>query len=69
MIEVPSEPAADRAENGACCRAPMIEQHRCAIRSLTAQHGIRDGRVFGCMARLGADDTSDVDLSASLDGE
>ena len=45
---------------------PLIESNRSEILALAGRHGIRDVRVFGSMARGGADDASDVDLLVSL---
>ena len=42
--------------------SPLIEASRTALRALVARHGLRNGRVFGSMARGDDDDTSDVDL-------
>ena len=42
--------------------SPLIEASRIALRALVARHGLRNGRVFGSMARGDDDDTSDVDL-------
>ena len=42
--------------------SPLIEASRTALRELVARHGLRNGRVFGSMARGDDDDTSDVDL-------
>ena len=42
--------------------SPLIEAHRAALRELVARHGLRNGRVFGSMARGDDDDSSDVDL-------
>lgn len=42
--------------------SPLIEAHREALRALVARHGLRNGRVFGSMARGDADEASDVDL-------
>lgn len=41
---------------------PLIESHRDALRSLVARHGLKNGRVFGSMARDDAHEASDVDL-------
>ena len=42
--------------------SPAIEENRSAIRALIAHHGLRNGRVFGSMARGDDDAMSDVDL-------
>ncbi len=42
--------------------SPFVEANRTALRALVARHGLRNGRVFGSMARGDDDDTSDVDL-------
>ena len=42
--------------------SPLIEASRTALRALVARHGLRNGRVFGSMARGDDDNTSDVDL-------
>ena len=42
--------------------SPLIEASRTALRALVARHGLRNGRVFGSMARGDDDETSDVDL-------
>ena len=44
----------------------LIESHRAEIRALAEQHGLRDVRIFGSMARGDADDASDVDLLVTL---
>lgn len=41
---------------------PLIESRRSALRALIEQHGLRNGRVFGSMARDDADPASDVDI-------
>ncbi|MDD5297613.1 MAG: nucleotidyltransferase family protein [Rhodocyclaceae bacterium] len=40
----------------------LIESHRAALRDLLARHKLKNGRVFGSMARDDADEASDVDL-------
>lgn len=44
----------------------LIENNRARILALADRHGVRNVRIFGSMARGDADDTSDVDLLASL---
>jgi predicted nucleotidyltransferase len=41
---------------------PLIDLHRREILELAARYGVTDVRVFGSMARGGADKSSDVDL-------
>lgn len=48
-------------------RKELIRQHRKDILRLAAQHGARDIRVFGSVARNMADDKSDVDFLVELD--
>lgn len=42
--------------------SPLIEAHRAGLRDLIGRHGLRNGRVFGSMARGDASESSDVDL-------
>lgn len=44
-----------------------LEQHRSDILSLAAQHGARNVRVFGSMARDEAAEDSDVDLLIEME--
>ena len=44
----------------------LIESHRAEIRALAERHGFREVRIFGSMARGGANHASDVDLLVSL---
>ena len=44
----------------------LIESRRAEIRALAEQHGFRQVRVFGSMARNDANEFSDVDLLVTL---
>jgi|SRR5579859_7570112 len=47
----------------------LVDRHRTAIRELAAQHGARNIRVFGSVARGQADAASDLDLVVSMDAD
>lgn len=44
----------------------LIESNRAEIRALAERYGLRDVRIFGSVARVDADEASDVDLLVTL---
>jgi predicted nucleotidyltransferase len=45
----------------------FLEEHRAQIQEIAAQHGARNVRVFGSLARGGGTADSDLDLLISLE--
>jgi predicted nucleotidyltransferase len=49
--------------------AAALKMHRDTVIQLAAKHGATDVRVFGSVARGGADDASDIDLVVRMSPE